>query len=67
MSSVSTPDAYAHHALARMVDYFTEEGMPWPRRLWDIGSVLALEELWEAGALAGPQCAVGLGLRLAAA
>ncbi|MDQ0305460.1 hypothetical protein J2S46_000016 [Kitasatospora herbaricolor] len=32
-----------------MADYFTDEGTPWPRRLWDIGSVLALEELWEAG------------------
>ncbi|MFE7951487.1 hypothetical protein [Streptomyces sp. NPDC057426] len=35
--------------LARMADFFTDEGTPWPRRLWDIGSVLALEELWEAG------------------
>lgn len=33
-----------------MIDYFTDEGTPWARRLWDIGSVLALEELWEAGA-----------------
>ncbi|MGR3936933.1 hypothetical protein LCH29_29175 [Streptomyces sp. BRA346] len=32
-----------------MIDYFTDEGTPWARRLWDIGSVLALEELWEAG------------------
>ncbi|MGW1676466.1 hypothetical protein [Saccharopolyspora sp. NPDC002376] len=24
------------------------QGMPWTRRLWDIGSILALEELWEA-------------------
>jgi hypothetical protein len=32
-----------------MIDFFTIEGMPWPRRLWDIGSLLALEELWEAG------------------
>ncbi|MGW5335168.1 hypothetical protein [Streptomyces bauhiniae] len=32
-----------------MADYFTDEGTPWARRLWDIGSVLALEELWEAG------------------
>lgn len=43
------PDPYARHVLARMVDYFTDEGTPWARRLWDIGSVLALEELWEAG------------------
>jgi hypothetical protein len=33
-----------------MIDYFTGEGTPWARRLWDIGSLLALEELWEAGA-----------------
>ncbi|MBD3932276.1 integrase [Streptomyces chumphonensis] len=32
-----------------MADFFTDEGTPWARRLWDIGSVLALEELWEAG------------------
>lgn len=32
-----------------MSDFFTDEGTPWARRLWDIGSVLALEELWEAG------------------
>jgi len=41
-------DDYARHVLARMVDFFTDEGTPWPRRLWDIGSILALEELWEA-------------------
>jgi len=33
-----------------MKDFFTADGMPWPRRLWDGGSLLALEELWEAGA-----------------
>ncbi|MFI6689186.1 integrase [Streptomyces sp. NPDC050485] len=49
MVSVPVPDPYARHVLARMADYFTDEGTPWPRRLWDIGSVLALEELWEAG------------------
>ncbi|KOV36165.1 hypothetical protein [Streptomyces sp. XY152] len=43
------PDPYARRVLARMADFFTDEGTPWPRRLWDIGSVLALEELWEAG------------------
>jgi hypothetical protein len=35
-----------------MIDFFTINGMPWPRRLWDVGSILALEELWEAGAWA---------------
>ncbi|MGI5508837.1 hypothetical protein [Streptomyces sp. CA-106131] len=42
-------DPYARHVLARMADFVTDEGTPWARRLWDIGSVLALEELWEAG------------------
>ncbi|MGW8863349.1 hypothetical protein ACWGNY_30755 [[Kitasatospora] papulosa] len=51
MPTAAVPDAdlYARHVLARMADFFTDEGTPWPRRLWDIGSVLALEELWEAG------------------
>lgn len=49
MVSASASDLYALHVLARMTDYFTDEGTPWARRLWDIGSVLALEELWEAG------------------
>ncbi|MFI6494587.1 integrase [Streptomyces sp. NPDC050564] len=48
MVSAPVPDLYARHVLARLADYFTDEGTPWPRRLWDIGSVLALEELWEA-------------------
>lgn len=42
-------DPYARHVLARMSDFFVDERGPWPRRLWDIGSVLALEEVWEAG------------------
>lgn len=32
-----------------MIDFFTLDGTPWPRRLWDIGSLLALEELCESG------------------
>jgi len=43
---------YDRHILARMIDFFNVDRMPWPRRLWDIGSLLALEELWEAGAWA---------------
>ncbi len=35
--------------LARLTEFFTDEGTPWSRRLWDIGSLLSLEELWEAG------------------
>ncbi|GGK86573.1 hypothetical protein Sme01_40000 [Sphaerisporangium melleum] len=32
-----------------MIDFFKDEGTPWARRLWDVGSLLALDELWEAG------------------
>lgn len=49
MASTAVQDPYARHVLARMFDFFADERTPWPRRLWDIGSVLALEELWEAG------------------
>jgi hypothetical protein len=35
-----------------VTDFFTIDGMPWSRRLWDVGSLLALEELWEAGSWA---------------
>src|SRR5262249_1449845 len=42
-------DGYPALVLARLVEFFTPDAAPWPRRLWDIGSVLALEELWEAG------------------
>lgn len=41
--------AYTQHVLARLTDYCMTEGLPWTRRLWDVGSTLALEELWEAG------------------
>lgn len=40
---------YARHVLARMAGCLTDEGTPWPGRLWEIGSVLALEDPWEAG------------------
>ncbi|MGW4639989.1 hypothetical protein ACWEN6_15740 [Sphaerisporangium sp. NPDC004334] len=32
-----------------MIDFFKEDSAPWARRLWDVGSLLALEELWEVG------------------
>ncbi|MEU9886499.1 integrase [Sphaerisporangium sp. NPDC051011] len=32
-----------------MIDFFKDDGTPWARRLWDVGSLLALEELWEVG------------------
>ncbi|GAB2597521.1 hypothetical protein Aab01nite_73140 [Paractinoplanes abujensis] len=35
-----------------MIDFFTLEGVPWPRRLWDVGSLLALQELLEASSWA---------------
>lgn len=35
-----------------MIDFFTLEGQPWPRRLWDVGSLLALQELLEASSWA---------------
>ncbi|MFG3642308.1 integrase [Micromonospora sp. NPDC047762] len=43
---------YDRNAIARMIDFFTIDGTPWPRRLWDVGSLLGLEELWEAGSWA---------------
>ncbi|MCU7722765.1 hypothetical protein ODJ79_03465 [Actinoplanes sp. KI2] len=35
-----------------MIDFFALEGLQWPRRLWDVGSLLALEELLEASSWA---------------
>ncbi|MFF5081234.1 integrase [Actinoplanes sp. NPDC000266] len=45
-------DTYGRHVRARIIDFFTLEGQPWPRRLWDVGSLLALEELLEASSWA---------------
>ncbi|GIH68022.1 hypothetical protein [Sphaerimonospora thailandensis] len=39
---------YSRHITTRLLD-FTSTATPWPRRLWDVGSFLALEELHEAG------------------
>lgn len=44
----SLTDPYAAHVTARLLDFFADT-TPWPRRLWDISSALALEEAWEAG------------------
>lgn len=41
-------DQYAGHVAARLLDYFADT-TPWPRRLWNPGSVLALQEAWDAG------------------
>lgn len=35
-----------------MIDFFALDGLPWPRRLWDVGSLLALRELVEASSWA---------------
>jgi hypothetical protein len=40
--------AYSRHVAARFAD-FTNPKTPWSRRLWDVGSFLALEELHDAG------------------
>lgn len=39
---------YSRHVTTRMLD-FTSATTPWTRRLWDVSSLLALEELHEAG------------------
>lgn len=40
-------DEYAQHITVRLTDFFSDTS-PWPRRLWDTGAVLALQELFEA-------------------
>lgn len=39
---------YAQHVLTRLTDFCQPEGTPWTRQLWDLGSVLSLEELRES-------------------
>lgn len=46
---VGDNDRYDALLLARLADFFTEDAIQWPRRLWDVGSILALEEICEAG------------------
>jgi hypothetical protein len=41
-------DPHAAHVGARLLDFFADT-TPWPRRLWDISSALALREAHEAG------------------
>jgi hypothetical protein len=41
-------DAFGEHVVARLLD-FTANTTPWQRRLWDLGTVLALREVHEAG------------------
>ncbi|MGZ1491236.1 hypothetical protein [Brevibacterium sediminis] len=40
--------SYSRHVVARFAD-FTNPKTPWPRRLWDLGTFLALEELHDVG------------------
>ena len=49
ITATNRANDYSRYVTARMIDFFTVDGMPWPRRLWDVGSILALEELWESG------------------
>lgn len=48
-SELLATDPYASHVASRLLDFFADS-TPWPRRLWDVSSVLALEEAIEAGA-----------------
>lgn len=41
-------DSVGRHVIARLLDFFADT-TPWPRRLWDISSVLAIREATEAG------------------
>ncbi|MFI5932632.1 integrase [Actinoplanes sp. NPDC051494] len=41
-------DPYPAHVAARLLDFFADT-TPWPRRLWDVSSLLALSEAYEAG------------------
>lgn len=50
-SRLSVPlatDPHAAHVGARLLDFFADT-TPWPRRLWDVSSGLALREAQEAG------------------
>jgi hypothetical protein len=42
------PSVEDEHVVARLLDFFGS-GTAWQRRLWDIGTVLALDEALEAG------------------
>lgn len=34
---------------ARLTEFFSEDPLPWQRRLWDVGSILSLQEVHESG------------------
>ncbi|HEY0536619.1 MAG TPA: hypothetical protein VGD29_33980 [Actinoplanes sp.] len=48
LSSPLATDPYGIHVTARLLDFFADTS-PWPRRLWEVSSVLALREAYEAG------------------
>jgi hypothetical protein len=48
LSAELAADPHAAHVGARLRDFFADT-TPWPRRLWDVSSVLALREAHEAG------------------
>lgn len=41
-------NSFGEHIAARLLE-FSADTTPWPRRLWDLGGVLALREVFEAG------------------
>jgi hypothetical protein len=47
LSAALATDPHAAHVGARLLDFFADT-TPWPRRLWDISSALALREAHEA-------------------
>lgn len=48
VDTVLVTDVCGQHVVARLMDFFADTS-PWPRRLWEVGSVLALREGAEAG------------------
>lgn len=48
MSAAVVTDPYTMHVGARLLDFFADT-TPWPRRLWDVSSALALREAHELG------------------
>ncbi|SDU37673.1 integrase [Jiangella alkaliphila] len=48
LDTLLVADAFSQHVVARLLDFFADTS-PWPRRLWEVGSVLALREGAEAG------------------
>lgn len=53
---------YSRHLAARFLD-FTSPKTPWARRLWDVGSFLALEELHDVGVWLDRQVLSGSAVR----